>query len=86
VQGGRCIGLFGMMDVQGPDGQPIAPYNGGHPAMNELQAAFKRNGLFTFSRWSHFMCNPPLSITEAELREGFAIIDRSLSESTDRLF
>jgi len=24
------------------------------------------------------MCNPPLCITEAELREGFAIIDRGL--------
>jgi adenosylmethionine-8-amino-7-oxononanoate aminotransferase len=25
-----------------------------------------------------FMCNPPLCITEAQLREGFEIIDRGL--------
>jgi taurine--2-oxoglutarate transaminase len=31
------------------------------------------------------MCNPPLSITEAQLREGFEIIDRAL-DITDRAF
>ena len=36
-------------------------------------------GLFTFVRWNYFFTNPPLSITEAELREGFAIIDRALA-------
>lgn len=25
------------------------------------------------------MCNPPLSITEEQLREGFAIVDRALA-------
>ena len=41
------------------------------------------NGLYTFVRWNTFFTNPPLCITEAELREGFAIIDRGL-EITDR--
>ena len=36
-------------------------------------------GLYTFVRWNYFFTNPPLSITEAELREGFAIIDRGLA-------
>ena len=36
-------------------------------------------GLYTFVRWNYFFTNPPLSITEAELREGFAIIDRALA-------
>jgi len=36
-------------------------------------------------RWSSFMCNPPLCITEEQLREGFAIIDRGL-ETTDAVF
>jgi len=34
-------------------------------------------------RWNTVFTNPPLCITEAELKEGFAIIDRALSE-TDR--
>jgi taurine---2-oxoglutarate transaminase len=31
-------------------------------------------------RWNTFFTNPPLSITEDELRQGFGIIDRALSE------
>jgi len=76
---GRNIGLFGMMDVQrNSAGDLIAPYNGTHPAMQRLAAFFRDEGLFTFVRWSHFMCNPPLCITEEQLLEGFAIIDRGL--------
>ena len=83
---GRAIGLFGIMDVRrNSRGDLIAPYNGSHPAMDELGSFFRKNGLFTFVRWSHFMCNPPLCITEEQLLEGFAIIDRGL-EITDAAF
>jgi taurine--2-oxoglutarate transaminase len=83
---GRCIGLFGMIDIRkNAKGELIAPYNGSHPAMTKLATFFRENGLFTFMRWSSFMCNPPLCITEAQLREGFAIIDRGL-EITDAAF
>jgi len=83
---GRNIGLFGMMDIRkNSKNEPIAPYNGSHPAMNELAGFFRKNGLFTFSRWSSFTCNPPLCITEEQLKEGFAIIDKGL-EITDRAF
>ncbi|MCB9679149.1 MAG: aminotransferase class III-fold pyridoxal phosphate-dependent enzyme [Alphaproteobacteria bacterium] len=85
VKSHRNIGLFGMIDVQKPGGEPIAPYNGAHPAMNEMGKFFRDNGLFTFVRWGSFMCNPPLCITEAQLDEGFAIIDRAL-DIPDRLF
>src|SRR2546422_4420049 len=34
---------------------------------------------YTFVRWNYFFTNPPLSITEAELREAFGIIDRGLA-------
>jgi taurine--2-oxoglutarate transaminase len=34
-------------------------------------------------RWNGFFTNPPLVITDAELREAFAIVDRGL-EITDR--
>ena len=86
VREGRCIGLFGMMDVQkNSAGELIAPYNGTHPAMAAFGKFLKDNGLFTFVRWSHFMCNPPLCITEDELRGAFAIIDRGL-DITDEAF
>lgn len=80
----RCIGLFGMIDLQRDrKGTPMAPYNGSHPAMGELGRFFKDNGLFTFVRWGSFMCNPPLCITEDELMQAFAIVDRGL-DLTDR--
>lgn len=85
VKAWRNIGLFGMMDVQGPDGELIAGYNGSHPLMGELGAFFRAEKLFTFVRWSHFMCNPPLCITEDQLAQGFEIIDRGL-DITDRPF
>ncbi|MDP3274610.1 MAG: aminotransferase class III-fold pyridoxal phosphate-dependent enzyme [Deltaproteobacteria bacterium] len=86
VAEGRCIGLFGMMDVRkNSKNEPIAPYNGSHPAMTEMTKFFRENGLFTFVRWNSFTCNPPLCITEAQLKEGFEIIDRGL-EITDRVF
>jgi len=86
VREGRCIGLFGMMDVQkNSRGDLIAPYNGTHPAMAAFGKFLRDNGLFTFVRWSHFMCNPPLCITEEQLRGAFAIIDRGL-DITDQAF
>ncbi len=75
----RNIGLFGMVDLQKDTaGTPMAPYNGSHPVMGELNSFLRDNGLFTFMRWGSFMCNPPLCITEAELAESFEIIDRGL--------
>ncbi|MBI3179961.1 MAG: aminotransferase class III-fold pyridoxal phosphate-dependent enzyme, partial [Deltaproteobacteria bacterium] len=86
VKEGRCIGLFGMIDLRkNSKGEPFAPYNGAHPAMTALGKAFSEAGLFTFVRWSSFMTNPPLSIKEDELLQGFAIIDECL-EVTDRAF
>jgi taurine---2-oxoglutarate transaminase len=86
VAEGRNVGLFGMMDLRKDSkGTPLAPFNGSHPAMNALAKFFKDNGLFTFVRWASFTCNPPLCITEEQLLEGFAIIDRGL-ELTDAAF
>jgi taurine--2-oxoglutarate transaminase len=86
VHVGRCIGLFGIIDIRkNSNDDPIARYDQSHPAMNELAAFFRKQGLFTFVRWNSFMCNPPLCITEEQLLEGFEIIDRGLA-ITDAVF
>ena len=86
VREGRCIGLFGMIDVRkDAKGTPLAPYNGSHPAMDRLAKFFRDEGLFTFVRWSSFTCNPPLVISEEQMLEGFSIIDRGL-DITDAEF
>lgn len=81
----RNIGLFGMFDIRKNPRELIAPYNGAHPAMGKLARFFRDEGLFTFMRWSSFSTIPPLCITEAQLLEGFAIIDRGLA-ITDEVY
>jgi taurine---2-oxoglutarate transaminase len=86
VKEGRALGLFGMMDLQKDSkGTPMAPYNGSSEPMNKLAKFFKDEGLFTFVRWWSFTCNPPLCITEAQMRDAFAVIDRGL-DITDAYF
>jgi taurine--2-oxoglutarate transaminase len=81
----RNIGLFGIAElVRNPQTrEPMAPFNGTSPEMQALLKFFRQEGLYTFVRWNTFFTNPPLCITEAELKEAFAIIDRGL-EITDR--
>lgn len=77
----RSIGLFGVVELvrNRKALEPMAPFNGTSPEMAALGRFFRQEGLFTFVRWNYFFTNPPLSITEEELREGFAIIDRALT-------
>jgi taurine---2-oxoglutarate transaminase len=77
----RSIGLFGIVELvrNREKRTPLAPFNGTSPEMAALGKFFRDEGLYTFVRWNYFFTNPPLSITEAELREGFAIIDAALT-------
>jgi taurine--2-oxoglutarate transaminase len=77
----RSIGLFGLVELVKDRNtrEPLAPYNGTSEPMQKLARFFRENGLYTFVRWNTFFTNPPLSITEEELRQGFDIIDRALA-------
>jgi taurine--2-oxoglutarate transaminase len=81
----RSIGLFGIFDLvrRHHPYEPMAPYNGTSEEMAALGRFFREQGLYTFVRWNNFFTNPPLSVTEAELHEGFAVVDKGL-EITDR--
>jgi taurine---2-oxoglutarate transaminase len=81
----RSIGLFGIVELVRDRAtmEPLAPFNGSSPEMQALGRFFRAEGLYTFVRWNTFFTNPPLCITEAEMREAFATIDRGLDE-TDR--
>ena len=80
----RSIGLFGIVELMrdARTREPLAPFGGTSSEMKALTAYFREHGLFTFVRWHSFFTNPPLCITEAELREGFAIIDAAISAVT----
>jgi taurine--2-oxoglutarate transaminase len=77
----RSLGLFGVIElVRDRDTrQPLAPFNGTSPEMIALGRELRSRGLYTFVRWNTFFTNPPLSISEAELREGFDTIDAALT-------
>jgi taurine--2-oxoglutarate transaminase len=76
----RSIGLFGMIELvrNRQTMEPMAPFNGTSPEMAALGKFFREEGLYTFVRWNGFFTNPPLIITEAEMAEAFAIIDKGL--------
>jgi taurine---2-oxoglutarate transaminase len=81
----RSIGLFGVVELvrSWRTREPMAPFNRSSEEMAALGRFFRDQGLYTFVRWNTFFTNPPLCITEKELREAFAIIDQGL-EATDR--
>ncbi|HEY7292754.1 MAG TPA: aminotransferase class III-fold pyridoxal phosphate-dependent enzyme [Vicinamibacterales bacterium] len=85
VGAARSIGLFGLVELVRDRAKrtPMAPFNGTSDEMAALGRFFREEGLYTFVRWNTFFTNPPLCITEAELREAFAIIDKGL-DITDR--
>ena len=78
----RSIGLFGVVELvkDQKSREPLAPFNGTSEPMSRLGRFFREQGLYTFVRWNTFFTNPPLCISEAELRQGFDIIDRGLTE------
>jgi taurine---2-oxoglutarate transaminase len=77
----RSIGLFGVVELvkDRKSLEPLAPFNGTSDAMKRLGRIFREEGLYTFVRWHTFFTNPPLMVTEDELRQGFAIIDKALT-------
>ena len=85
VGAARSLGLFGLVELVRDRAKktPMAPFNGASDEMLAFAKFLRQEGLYTFVRWHTFFTNPPLCITEPELREAFGIIDRAL-EVTDR--
>ena len=81
VGAARSIGLFGLVELvkDRQSLEPLAPFNGTSEPMKRLAKFFRDEGLYTFVRWHTFFTNPPLSISEDELRLGFDVIDRGLT-------
>jgi len=78
----RSLGLFGIVELVKDRAtmEPLAPFNGTSEQMKKLGRCFRDEGLYTFVRMNTFFTNPPLVITEEELRHGFDIIDRALTQ------
>ena len=76
----RNLGLFGIIDLVRSRNPwtPLTPYNGTSDEMKAIGKFLRENGLYTFCPNNSIHTNPPLSITEDQLAEGFDVIDRAL--------
>lgn len=83
VRQGRCIGLFGCIDLQGKDGRSIQQLAAPSPAyVTKFRKTMFDHGLIALFRPPLLHCCPPLVITESELRDGFQRLSGAL-ESLD---
>src|SRR4249919_2098893 len=76
----RNLGLFGIIDlVRSRDPYvPMTSFNGTSDEMKAIGKFFRDNDLYTMIANNSIHTNPPLCITEAQLDEAFAIVDRAL--------
>jgi taurine--2-oxoglutarate transaminase len=83
----RGQGVFWALDLVADRAsrEPLAPYGGSSPAMNQLVADCKARGLLPFTNYNRLHVVPPCTITEAEAKEGLAILDEALS-GADRYY
>ena len=81
VGGHRNLGLFGVLDLvrDRRTHEPMAPFDGTSEEMQAIHRHFREHGLYAFLRYNMIHTNPPLTISEEELAEGFDIIDAALA-------
>jgi taurine--2-oxoglutarate transaminase len=77
----RGLGVFWAIDLvkDRVTKEPLAPYGASSPAMNELVATCKKLGMAPFNNYNRIHICPPCNVSEAEVREGFAILDQALA-------
>ena len=76
----RNLGLFGILDLvrSHEPWTPMTPFNGTSDEMKAVGKYLRDHGVYTMIANNSIHTNPPLCITEAELAEGFEVIDAAL--------
>jgi taurine---2-oxoglutarate transaminase len=77
----RGLGVFWALDLVSnrETREPLAPYGGTSPAMAELGAEIKKRGALPFMNFNRLHVVPPCTITDAEAKEGLAILDEAFA-------
>ena len=77
----RGLGVFWGLDLVADRAtrEPLAPYGGSSPAMTELVGECKKRGLLPFTNFNRLHVVPPCTVTDAEAKEGLAILDDVLT-------
>jgi taurine--2-oxoglutarate transaminase len=78
----RGLGVFWALDLVSDreTRAMLAPYGGTSEAMTVLQAGCRKRGLLPFANFNRLHVVPPCTVSDAEAKEGLAIIDEVLSE------
>jgi len=73
----RGLGVFWALDLVSNRAtrEMLAPYGGSSPAMTELVGEAKKRGLLPFTNFNRLHVVPPCTVTDAEAKEGLAILD-----------
>ena len=84
----RGLGVFWAVELvkNRETREPLTPYNAAGAAnapIAELAAECKKRGLWPFTNMNRFHVVPPCNVTEAEVKEGLAVLDEVLT-LTDR--
>jgi taurine--2-oxoglutarate transaminase len=76
----RSIGLFGILELvrDRKTKEPMAPFDGSSPEMVAFRKYMLDHGVYIYTHWHTVLIIPPLIITEAQLEEGFQVLDEAL--------
>lgn len=76
----RGLGVFWAIELVANQQtrEPLAPYGGSSDAMNAVIAACKTGGLLPFANFNRIHAVPACNISDAEVAEGLAILDKAL--------
>jgi taurine--2-oxoglutarate transaminase len=77
----RGLGVFWAVELVSDrtTKEPLAPYGGSSAAMGAVVAACKAGGLLPFTNFNRIHVVPPCTVSEAEAKEGLAILDEALT-------
>jgi taurine--2-oxoglutarate transaminase len=77
----RGLGVFFALELvtDRSTREPLAPYGASSPAMNDIVAASRNEGLLIFTNFNRVHVVPPCTITPDQARDGLARLDRALS-------
>jgi len=76
----RGLGVFWALELvrDWSTKEPLAPYGGSSPEMAALVRACRDRGLLVFHNHNRIHVVPPCIVTEAEAKEGLAVLDEAL--------
>ena len=77
----RGLGVFFALELVSDreTKEPLAPYGGSSPAISEVLAACRNEGLLIFNNFHRLHVVPPCNITESDAHEGLTRLDRALT-------